>query len=308
MPDGEQWEFGATAAQVLLARAWLRGETRPGAPLVEQWKVVLSDDSSDGASRRPGATEWNAAASKLAGDFLLRKHLRNLTDSTEAIALKSSPSVKVELVAAAIRSLAGEGRFAPFPAIPPEQPDKTKWLTGLATSAAYSQSTLMELPAREVARLRGLATWVLDVAGSTGFAVYIARAASAFGTVRQDLPNHAANDLSDWFREYGRRQALLKPGPGSDYERLQDFLAARSWETLPDEAPIPALLDYAIQAPAEQLEGIHGLVKDTDALVSALVDYLEQHENTGSDTKDAAAVVEFGQTITMKAAQLKALL
>jgi hypothetical protein len=60
-----------------------------------------------------------------------------------------------------------------------------------------------------------------------------------------------------------------------------------------------------IRAPAEPLEGIHDLVKDTAALVKSLVDYLEQHEVGTSDTKDAEVVVAFGKRVATKAAQFK---
>src|SRR6185503_19512789 len=124
---------------------------------------------------------------------------------------------------------------------------------------AVASRVLAELPAKEVSRLRDRATRILDTVGPMGFAVYIVRAANAFGRVRQDLPNHATSDLSEWFRLYESKKALLEPGPGSEHDCLQDFLVARSWETLPDDAPIPALVDYAVQAPAGPLEAIHGL-------------------------------------------------
>jgi hypothetical protein len=291
---GTQWQFGATVVQVLLTRAWLRGETSPGAPLVEQWKAILSDDSSGGATRRPGALAWNGAIDQLAGDAVLHKRLRNLADC-DSIA-------NVSFAAPAIRSLAEEGRFAPFPDSLSEQPVKTKWLSALASSAALASKALTELPAKEVGRLRDRATRVLDTAGATGFAVYIARAALAFGRVRQELPNHAAGDLSDWFRQYDSKQGLLKVGADSEFDRVHAFIAA---SPLPDNAPIPVLLEHAIQAPAESLEGIYALVKDTAALVNSLVDYLEPHENAVSSLQDAAAVVDFGKRVANKAAEFK---
>jgi len=295
---GTPWQFDATVVQVLLTRAWLRGETYPGAPLVEQWKVILSDDSPGGATPRPGAISWSAAVDQLAGDSSLHKRLRALAECTEAIA-------NVAFAAPAIRSLAEKGTFGAFPDSLPEQPIKTKWLTALASSAAIARKALSELPAREISRLRGRASLVLDTAGTSDFTVYIKRAALAFGRVRQDLPNHAAGDLSDWFRLYASKEGFLKTGPGSEHDRLQAFLAARALDALPDDAPIPALLDQAILTPAESLEAIHTLVKDTAALVDSLVEYLALHESASSTVRDAAAVVEFGTRVATKASHLK---
>ena len=296
--DGTPWEFGATVVQVLLTRAWLRGETRPGAPLVEQWQVILSDDSAGGATKRPGALAWGGAVEQLAGDSLLHKRLRNLAECNDAIA-------NVAFAAPAIRLLAEDAKFTEFPESLPDQPTKTKWLSTLASSAAIARKALSELPAKEILRLRERVNLVLDTVGPSDYTVYIARAVLAFGRVRQDLPNHAAGDLSEWFRLRSAKEELLKTGPGSQHDLLQVFLEARPLDTVADNAPIPVLLDQAILAPAESLDGIHTLVKDTAALVDSLVDYLAQHEDAASNPQDAAAVVEFGKRVASKATELK---
>ncbi len=295
---GSAWHFEATVAQVLLARAWLRGETRPGAPMVEQWKAILSDDSPGGAARRPGAVAWGNAVDDLAGDSQLHKRLRSLAECGEPIA-------DVALAASAIRMLVKEGRLLPFPEKPPEQPIKTKWLSGLATSAGRTRRALAELPAREVGRLRERSIRILDTVGETGFALYLERAANAFSKVREDLPNQVPSDLAAWFKQFESQKALLKPGPGSTHDRLHDFLEARSWESLLPDSPISVLLDLAIQAPAEPLESTFGLINATSTLVDALVAYLSQHEASTANLKDAATVVAFGRRIAEKAAELK---
>jgi len=296
---GVPWEFGATVAQVLLTRAWLRGETRPAAPLVEQWKVILSDDSPGGAARRPGASAWNAVLEQLAGDFLLHRRLRSLVESTEVVA-------NVAIAAPAIRALAEEARFVPFPDGLPDQPVKTKWLSGLASSAVVARKALSDLPPKEISRLRDRTNRVVDTAAPTGFQVYIARAALAFARVGQDFPEHSAGALSDWFQLYEATQALLRPG--SALPDLSAFLANRPLEALPSGVPIPVLLDHAIRAPADSLEAIHSLVKDTAALIDSLVAYLEQHASDASTPQDAAEVIEFGKKLVTSAGQLKGVL
>ncbi len=146
---------------------------------------------------------------------------------------------------------------------------------------------------------------VLNTVGPSDYTVYVARAALAFGSVRQDLPNHAAGALAEWFRLQSAKEELLKTGRDSQHDRLQAFLEARPLDTLPDNAPVPVLLDQAILAPAESLDGIHTLVKDTAALVDSLVDYLAQHESAASNPQDAAAVVEFGKRVSSKASELR---
>lgn len=292
------WHCDATVVQVLLVRAWLRGETHPSAPMVAQWKVILSDDSSTGTNRRVGATTWNNTLERLAGDSTLHRRLRSLADSSGAIA-------DVAFAAPAIKSLVEQGRLDPVPDSLPEQPVKTKWLTTLAGSAKFAAKALDELPTKECTRLRGRATGIIEAVGNANFPSYFERAAQAFGQVRQGLPAHAPSKLSAWFQQYNSKLGLLKAGPNTERDALLAFLTARSWESLSDNAPVPLLLDHAIRAPAEPLEAIHGLVKDTAALVNELVDYLEQHEADGARVQNPAIVVEFGVQVAQKAALLK---
>lgn len=301
VPDakpGLPWEFGATIVQVLLVRAWLRGETWPGAPLTEQWKVILSDDSPKGAMRRPLARNWNNAVESLAADSNLRKRLRVFSDANGVIA-------NVTLVAPAIQTLAREATFAPFPAEPPEQTTKTKWLNSLTSSALVASTALADLPRREVLRLRDYAMRVLEITGAAGFTVYLTRAAIAFGSIRKELPSHTPDTFSEWFRLFEGKKKLLEPGPGSENENLQEYLTGRTFESLPEDSPIPVQLDHAIQAPGESLESLHGLVKCTATLVDELVSYLEPHE-TSSANLDPVFVTAFGKTVADKAAELKA--
>jgi hypothetical protein len=209
-------------------------------------------------------------------------------------------------VAPAIRSLIEEAIFNPFPDKIADQPIKTKWLMMLLSSAAIARKALSELPGKEVSRLRDRAEVVLNTAGSD-FTVYLNRAAKAFGRVRQDLPNHAAGDLSDWFRAYTSKEGFLKFGSGSEHDRLRTFLETRPLDKLLKDAPIPALLDEAVLAPAESLESIYTLVKDTAALVNSLVEYLAQHESAASNPQDLATVIDFGERVSNKTSELKGL-
>ncbi len=295
---GVPWQCEATVVQVLLARAWLRGETSPGAPLVDQWKVILSDDSPGGATKRPGAVKWNSNVERLTGDSILHKKLRHLVGCGNVV-------VDVVSAAPALRTLAEEGSFFPFPENPPEQPIKTKWLTLLAESANIAQEALKDLPSREIRRLRERTTRIIETTGATDFALYIKRAALAFEKFRQELPNQFASDLSEWFRQYESKQSLLKPGP--EHDRLQAFLATEPLASIPEYASISDLLTHAIQTPAEILENAYTFVKDTSDLINAIVDYLEEHESTISKVQDAEIVVEFGQRIANSASKLKSI-
>lgn len=302
VPDvqpGHPWQFGATVAQVLLVRAWLRGETRPGASLVEQWKVILSDDSTSGTVRRHGPqSSWKNSVEQLADESVLRKRIRDLAECNEAVS-------DVSFAAHAIQALAKEAAFSDFPETLPEQTRKAKWLGDLAASAGIAKKALSELPAKELTRLRERRARIREVLGTSSLAVYVARAAAAFGQVRQELPTHATGDLAEWFRNYESKQVLLKAGEGSEHDRLQAFLADPSLESIADSAPIPLLLDLVIPAPAESLDSIQVLIKATSELVNSLVDYLSQHEATAGSSQDAGRVLEFGQRIVARANGIK---
>jgi hypothetical protein len=299
--DGTPWNFGATVVQVLLVRAWLRGETRPGAPFVEQWLAILSDDSPKGAARRPGASRWNESLELLQADFRLHGRLREITKCDTAI-------VDVSVAAVAMQSLIAKGLFTSLPEAPPDQPAKTKWLTQLVTSAIEAKAAFAILPAKEVDRLRGRAARILEIAGSEFFSVYVRRAEAAFSRVRQELPHVATGDLTEWFQLLESNQNLMTSGNGSEHDILQSFLATRSLDAIPETASATVLLDSAILAPAESLESIHDLLKQTSGLVNTLANYLTPHEAKSGQVHDADVIVNFGKRITNTAEALQGIL
>jgi hypothetical protein len=207
-----------------------------------------------------------------------------------------------------MQSLIAEGRFEPFPESPPEQPTKTKWLTGLASSAAAANEAFTRVPKNEVNRLKERATRIVEIAGSEHFAVYVRRAEAAFGRVRQDLPNVASGDLVEWFRLLESRKELLTAAPGSEHDCLQAFLGERSLETIPENASNSVLLNHAVRAPAESLEAIHDLLKQTAGLVNTLTNYLAPHEAKSGQVQEADVVVNFGKRIADIAENLKGVL
>lgn len=299
--DGTTWDFPATVVQVLLARAWLRGETYPHASLADQWKTILSDDSPTGAARRPAAVTWTRTVDQLAGDSVLHKRLRTLANCDDII-------VNVAFAAPAIRSLVDEARFVPVPDNVPDQPTKTKWLTTLASSALIAKTALLELPLKEVKRLRERSAFVRQTVGPTDFSIYIERVAAAFETVRQTLPSHAPGDLSEWFRLYASQTGLLRNAPDSEHSRLQTFLERQPLADLLDHASIPVLLDHAISAPAESLDNIYYVVEKASDLVNALVNYLAEHESRAGELKDASDVTDFGNEVATRALKLREVL
>jgi hypothetical protein len=59
--DGSPWDLAATATQVLLARAWLKGAAAPDAPTATLWRVVLSDEDGTLTSPQSRTEPWQDA-------------------------------------------------------------------------------------------------------------------------------------------------------------------------------------------------------------------------------------------------------
>ncbi len=299
---GQPWSFIATAAQVALARAWLRGDTSPQAQLTDQWEAILSDDSSAGPARRPGASAWNDAVKKSSADWVLHKRLRDLVRLGDSE--KTRGLADVSEAAGAIRSLASSASLAPFPASPPEQPTKGKWLTALVSSALVVKEALTALPNREVERLQGRAEQIVRIAGADDFAPYLQRAFAAITRFKRDLPTVSASEIAKWVELFEVRKALLAGTANPDVARLRGFLSAKSPNCIGEEATVPALLDYAIGTPAELVEDAYELLDRTSRVIQALVNYLAPQEKELTQLRDPGLVNAFGKRLADKADEL----
>lgn len=68
LPEGERWSPVSTFGQILRARAWLRGVVTAGAPIVDQIRAILNDETeleSNFNSRSEPWREWLNATSKV---------------------------------------------------------------------------------------------------------------------------------------------------------------------------------------------------------------------------------------------------
>ena len=61
LSDGAPWDMTASATQVLLVRAWLRGTVSPAATTAEQWRVILSDEGMPLSNPQSRTEPWQEA-------------------------------------------------------------------------------------------------------------------------------------------------------------------------------------------------------------------------------------------------------
>lgn len=105
LPDGRQWSPVVSFSQVLLVRAYLRGATTVGAPVIDQIRAVLSDESvseADFSARSAPWQEWLNATKSMHAQ--MRSELREmvslgLSDGAGGAALTDAS----ELVGAIVR-------------------------------------------------------------------------------------------------------------------------------------------------------------------------------------------------------------
>ncbi len=95
LPDGSRWDMVATATQVLLARAWLKGSVAPEAPTAELWRVVLSDEDPAATAPQSRTEPWLDALRNTD-----QQHAKIRTMLREMVSLPQGGSTEFGLAAA----------------------------------------------------------------------------------------------------------------------------------------------------------------------------------------------------------------
>lgn len=299
LSSGERWRFVSSAAQVLLVRAWLRGEGRPSDPFEKHIETILSGDGR--AAPRRGAREWADAAERLAAAGSLRAKLRDavrLGDGARAYGL-----VDLTELAAAVRSLTRDGQFAPAPASVPEQTAKTNWLRVLGDAAKLASAALPAVAAKEIARLEDRRRQVLDAAGAVGYVAHIQRARKAFDDFKEAIPTVAVNELRAALEKVDRGAALLAEKPGAPVLALREFLGDRVRRPKPGN--VIAQFEFVAGAPNDELEYLCDLLDQVQRTIRALVEYLGPKEQELKKIPDAAPIHALGESLSKNAKALQ---
>lgn len=304
---GEVWNPVHTAVQMLVARAWLRGDVLPLNAEIDQWRTLLSDESDARTAPRQRVDTWGEFV-----DITGYTHSKIREVLREYIALPQSSEPGADLADAAIglraiRDLLSKVAYTGLPAeaLAGAGNQQISELVTLSERAIETATKLNGLPGREANRIRQRSDAVLEALRGNAFKAHIERINAVLEKVLLYRHDAAPSFVQDWQQHLSRlRAAGYLTDPSPDIGELENFLIGLDGD-IPSE---PArLLQWCLQAPVQTIANVTPALDSGEALLGKLAEFvsayltkyssaesgsLEAIQQTGKRLSEAARVVE----------------
>lgn len=250
--SGQRWSPMATAAQCLLARAWLRGVHRPRDPLHLQWNTLLdATDPDAGASGEHRIQGWGDIVAKVGRTSSdVRDALKVLASLPQGKKGGSQFFAAAGEVAPALIQLA---RTLELDLSPVEDPKISDLLDKLAQDAPYVRERLKAAATGERNRILRNVEKLDAITHRRALPDWLKSANNIVARLRE-LDKHVPNQYVQQWNEVHtklRVRKLLEAGD-PDMRKLEEFLSDIDPGAVEGLAP-PEALAFAIGAPAADL-------------------------------------------------------
>lgn len=294
LPDGGDWDVVVTLTQVLLARAWLRGDASPLDPPEVQWQAVLSDprpSEGDLTVRHKAWRDCLTATNPKAQIF--RDMLRRIVDLPQGTSTDAG-MVAGAAGAHAILALAAQ-RLRPLPA-PTEKPRHSfADIDNLIEVAATLADNLPAAPSEELRQLRLRAGELDAILNGHGLQARAGAIDAAIAEFALAAPNIAMDAQREWHEARRGAAGLLQSD--ADSRALETLMIEATDEDILSRPPT-ALLDWLARAPAGQLKTARDLFVATgQKTIEALYAHAETRLNQASGGADLSGLRTAGQTL-----------
>lgn len=296
-PDGSIWSPVPALAQVLLARAWLRGSVSPQAPLLEQLHGVLSDEeeaSTDPLARSAPWREWLDQTNPW--QERMREDLRAL------VALDTSGAgaamVDTSQLTGAIRRMMETGAADPMPSDDCSMPSTVPSMARARDLAAAWNSKRSQIATIEYQQVKGRAAGLAEKLRGRTVDGHIERLHQAISRTSSLLPHAEIDQVQNWQRERVRVQARVQSG-GTQVETL--ILSFDDEETIPHRLPLR--IAWLAETPARMLEDVSGLVQLGEKVITALTAHARDCVRDGQRGESLADVRKAGRALKRAAGE-----
>jgi hypothetical protein len=298
--DGARWDIAASATQVLLVRAWLKGSVSPDAPTADLWRTVLSDE--DGATSAPHSrTEpWQEA---LRSTDQQHEKIRAMLHEMVSLPQGNSTEFGVAAAGSSARAIVRLQRRLSF--LPIADTSGSPGILddrGLRETAAKVGDCLRRLPSLELKLLRDRASEMDSLLRGEGLAARLARLNTAAGMVfplLRELPP----DLERRWREIWEKMSrdLERPDYVSALQRL--ILAVEDSETVPKQPS--ANLAWLISQPAGDLRTALEALKFGEELCKDLNNTAASYLRAAGAGSALAKINQVGKALNAAVAKAK---
>lgn len=297
LPDGGAWDMTATATQVLLARAWLKGAIAPDAPTHEQWRIVLSDETSAASDPTARTEPWRDALRNTDQQHdKLRPMLRDLVSLPQG----ASSDFGVAAAGSAARAILRlRDRFAFLPVSDAAQSTALMDDRSLRTTAAKVRDYMARIPAGEFKLLQDRSAQLNDYLRGEGLRARAGRLDAAVSEAFKHLRGLPEEPERKWREDWRRVSAdLAKSDTVSAVQAL--IVAFENPETLPDG--LAQRLGWLVRQPAGDLKGFVEFMRDGEALAALLRDHAQANAKAAGAGADLSKLQQGGETLRARVA------
>ena len=290
LPDDKRWSPVPTFAQILLARAWLRGVVSASASVPDQIRAILDDEGeseSDYSARSAPWHEWLNATSKVQKP--LRAALRSMVGLAIGDGEGGAPLTDAsELVGAVVR-FRETGRLDPTPESVGALQEPFLRARELAELWRDKRALIERTEATQITnRSQALSTLLRSKSVST----HLDRLDKCITGIAELLPQAAAANVTAWRQAYGR--VKLKCQEGAD-RRTEDLICLIEGEEMPSQFPLR--LSWLADLPARDLSDLLDAANLGERTVETLRDHARDCVQEASGTASLSQVKLVGSAL-----------
>lgn len=268
MADGAPWRPATIAVQLLLARAWLRGAVSPLAPLAEQWRVLLSDETEIESAPTLRTKAWLEVVQQSGrkhGDF--RAMLHEMVSLPQGAA-RNFGVADLSVALPAMINLLKTLRLAELPVADGKAPVGD--LPNLRDLAERIAPNLHQIAPQERALIANRAEILLPLLRSNGVRAHVDRIDAVIKAISTELPDAAAAQVREWIEMLLRNKRILEDR--NLLNRVQQLMMEID-EKAAGEDDLE-LLSWLIAAPAAELKSLLDLAQKGEATIDALAPHV----------------------------------
>ena len=281
-----RWDFRPRLAQALLARAYIRGRTRPDAPLIDQWAVVLERGGEITDFGRERVDSWLAweKETRLVSDLPNLFELALVAGSPDDKADRRSTLLDVSTVAAALLRFSRTLRFDDEG--PAQELKGDKFVLIRKFLEWTKAATQIDKVARfERDRLRRMLDAIDAAAGRRSMSEHLEEARTVLNTATAqalDLVPHYAVEWQKLCTEiFGSAET---PSLDPMWERVDREVEAMTADGAEgprvDALAGPDALTWCLSRRADEISKAHGQLNRLDALIAKLTADLKSRVDT----------------------------
>jgi hypothetical protein len=289
LDSGERWSPSGSIAQVLVARAWLRGTIAPESSVPEHLKAILSDEPevlSDPKARSQPWREWLSATDHW--HQRLRAELRSMMSLSIGDREGGAGLLDVSDVAPAIQRMLKTGRADRVPANDNGLPDDLCRARDLADAWCKKVN---RIDRTEADQLKSRVENLFNLLRGRGVADHLARIDAAVTYVAGLMPGAAPSLVAEWKQEYSQMTLRLKEGAS---QRVEDLISALDDPEGGFPPNAACRLGWMARAPAKDLADLLELSNKGEELVRELHSHVSDCLREASGTGSLATVRRIG--------------